>query len=162
MPAQPFDEELPEDLNAVENALRQLTPSLGQLNRDRLMYSAGQASVTASSLAAHAPKFSGLVWPLSTAVLLLICFTLGGMLIFDKQSAQRVQIVASPIETNVLLIDASETPTISPQYFQMRNLVLSQGLDALPPAQFDGQSPSGNPMTWPAMRGGSLRSNRGG
>src|SRR5271169_37393 len=80
-------EGLPEDLKAVEKALRRLTPAASQIDRDRLMYLAGQASVTS------APAPSGSIigtrfaasarrnwWPVATAALAMISITLGGLL----------------------------------------------------------------------------------
>ena len=66
-----FNEALPEELKAVETVLRRLTPNAQGVDRDRMMYLAGRASVTSRQNSFR------MVWPISTAALLLISSVLG-------------------------------------------------------------------------------------
>lgn len=167
MPAEQFDEELPAELTALETALRELPPSLGQLNRDRLMYLAGQTSATNSPVSAQ----RHIAWPLATAALALISLTLGGFLIFTQRGAERVVYVDRPsVAPSPATIVASNenkpsensqhTIPTGPNYFELRNLVLAKGLDALPLPQHDNND-AVRP-NWPAMRDELLNGKIGG
>lgn len=171
MPAERFDEELPTELAAVENALRDLSPSLGQLNRDRLMYLAGQASASLSlgeragvRVPSH-PAPHQIAWPLATAALALVSLTLGGFLIFTQHGGERIVYVdrqfASPVHSNVAsgietnsTIVTVETPRVDPSYFELRNSLLTNGLDALAnPQQQKADTDNDNPpQAWPDFR----------
>src|SRR5947209_8446338 len=82
------EEELPDELKAVEIALRGLTPATGTIDRDRLMYLAGRASAEKSL-----PKFSRFGWPLATAALVLLSLTLGGRVIYLSGLTERIVLV---------------------------------------------------------------------
>ena len=132
-----FNEALPEELKAVEIVLRRLTPNAQGVDRDRVMYLAGRASVASRQSSLR------VVWPISTAALLLVSLTLGGMLIARGHNEQplgqlpkeqpNVRLVAGESEnTNVgrakLAVDHSS-------YFQLRTAVLRGGAEALPVPQ---------------------------
>jgi hypothetical protein len=132
-----FDEALPEELKAVEAVLRRLTPNAQGIDRERMMYLAGRASVASRKGSLR------IVWPLSTAALLLVSLALGGMLIARghheqplgqlPKDQQNVRLVAGESEnTNVgrapLAVDHSS-------YFQLRTAVLRGGAEALPVPQ---------------------------
>lgn len=110
----PFDESIPADdfepdLKPLEAALGSLMPTVSRIDRDRLMFQAGAASVDATtacvagndrSLANAGDDAGGLqrrwqhrsfgkFWPLATAVLLLISIGLGALLAL-RQTAERV------------------------------------------------------------------------
>src|SRR5436190_6065386 len=70
-----FNEALPEELKAVEIVLRRLSPNAQGVDRDRVMYLAGRASVASRQSSMR------LVWPISTAALFLISSVLGGALL---------------------------------------------------------------------------------
>jgi hypothetical protein len=157
MPAERFDEELPADLKAIENALREFSPSLGQLNRERLMYLAGQASATNSSLSA--PR--QIAWPLATAALALISLTLGGFLIFTGRGAERIVYVDRPVASPApsTVVSGIGTDPVPPAvgdsgYFELRDSLLTNGLDALasPPPQRTDMESDKPPQTWPDFR----------
>jgi hypothetical protein len=170
MPAERFDAELPAELKAVENALRELTPSLGQLNRDRLMYLAGQASALNSPQSV--PR--QIAWPLATAALTLISLTLGGFLIFTQRGGERIVYVDRPTTvpspTTVAMLNESSSSEIShhtisagPSYFELRDLVLTKGLDAMPmPETTNEKSALLDSLSWPALRDELLRGKIGG
>jgi hypothetical protein len=135
-----FNEKLPAELKAVEHALRRLQPSADRLDRDRLMYLSGRASMPSQRNALQ------WMWPLSTAALLLVSLTLGGMLLSSAGNRQPNQnIVATESQhgdgRSVDLAIADRDPS---SYLQLRNTVLLGGVDALPAPQ--GKVRVGNPM----------------
>src|ERR1700759_2661917 len=94
-----FDPELPEELKTIETALRQLTPIAGQIDRDRLMYLAGQASMTGASApdrsigSAWQKTFADWkLWPIATAALMLISVTLSGLLLATRPGSPVVYV----------------------------------------------------------------------
>ena len=132
-----FNEALPEDLKAVEIVLRRLTPNAQSIDRDRVMYLAGRANV------ASRQRLLRVVWPLSTAALLLVSLTLGSMLIvrgpnerllgqLPKEQPNVRSVAAESGNTNVgrakLVVDQSS-------YFQLRTAVLRGGAEELPVPQ---------------------------
>jgi hypothetical protein len=144
------DVELPEELKSIETALRQLTPLGSQLNRDRLMYMAGQASAGQALSPASTtgrPWWKAAanrnLWPLATAALALVCITLGGLLISQRSDMRLVYVERTPTESeNSSVVTAGDAARpyafgISPvannsNYLELRNLVLTRGVDALP------------------------------
>lgn len=168
MSAQPLDQELPEDLKSLETALRQLTPSLGQLNRDRLMYLAGQASAEVGSQTPQPQNLASYWWPLSTAAASLLCFILGGILIFGKHGEQQiVDIDRSTLPTAEARSAGNEQfgrrSTIASNYFELRDLVSTQGLDAIvTPRTTRQEATSSDPLTWPELRDELLYGKMGG
>jgi len=137
-----FDEELPEELKAVEAVLRRLAPNADSLDRDRMMYLLGRASATPRQ---NAMRF---VWPISTAALLLISLTLGGMLL-SSFYGQRLFGPSDngPIVPNAIAIKSNSgagrnavlavADLQQPSYLQLRNAVLTGGVDALPSPRSD-------------------------
>jgi hypothetical protein len=150
-----FDAELPEELKSLEAALRQLTPAAGQIDRDRLMYQAGRASVLSTGDAGVALEKQMSVmdrrqnyWPMATATLALLSITMGGLLWHATQPIQRVVYVEAPSAANSELphnewvnakfvnFDRGNSPVAShADYFQLRNQVLTDGVDALPKSE---------------------------
>jgi hypothetical protein len=137
-----FDEELPEELKAVEAVLQRLTPNGDSLDRDRMMYLLGRASAT--------PRQNTLrfVWPISTAALLLISLTLGGMLLSSFYGQRQIgPFDNGPIIPNAIAIksnsgagrnaDLAVVDLQQPSYLQLRNAVLTGGVDALPSPRCD-------------------------
>jgi hypothetical protein len=142
-------EELPEELKSIDSALRGLKPVSGAVDRDRLMYLAGRASVERSS------RIERFAWPLATAALVVISVTLSGRLyvlsgrleqVAQDQHTQAVedrQIAGSslPRESVALATPRVQTAGNSLDYMQLRSAVLSGGVDALPSSAV--QSPAG-------------------
>jgi len=140
MSIDPSHEELPRELKALEAALGGLKPAAGAIDRDRLMYLAGRASVERGRGLA---RFG---WPLATAALGVISVTLGGRLymvserpeqVAQDQRAQAVedqQIAGSllPRESVALAVPRVQTAGSSLDYIQLRSAVLSGGVDSLP------------------------------
>ena len=138
----PFDEELPEELKAVEAVLHRLTPSADPLNRDRLMYLSGRASVASRQ---NALRFA---WPISTAALLLVSLTFGGMLLSSSSGRRQIGPVdigqAGPNAIAMKSdpgagrsVDLAVADRQQSSYFQLRNTVLVGGVEALPSPRSD-------------------------
>lgn len=132
-----FNEALPEELKAVEIVLRRLTPNGQSVDRDRVMYLAGRASV-----ASRQSSFR-IAWPISTAALLLISSVLGGALLnsaFNRQpiggaenSTGVPNAIAGDWQANkVPGNDLAMNNPSSSSYLQLRNAVLTGGVDSLP------------------------------
>jgi hypothetical protein len=162
-------EELAEELKSIEAALRGLSPASGRLDRDRLMYLAGQASAVASEArqsATRVASYRRYGWPLATATSLLLAMTLGGMLIFSPRAGERIvyvdrpntggsiavtQFPASPVE-----VSSSTSQPNQSDYIQLRNLVLARGIDAMPMPKGHGNHKSQEqipawPVLWPDL-----------
>lgn len=153
------------DLTPFEAQLAGLIPAAG-LDRDRLMFLAGQA--------AWQPKraFGRLAWPICTAVLVGLCAAL--VLLRPTVSESQIVYVVQPAEkaTQKKRLDATgaepaalgstrhieRTPIAGPQgaawheaashgYLGVRNLVLARGANAW--HEFPrGNSPSGSPVAY--------------
>ncbi len=129
-----FRERHYEDTDAVEGALASLKPAPSGVDRDILMFSAGQAS-------APARRF-GVLWPLATSGALLAAVILGIALL--TQAPQRVieKTVFVPVESARPAarayaearpaLWAREQPWPRGNYLELRQKVLAGGLDALP------------------------------
>ncbi len=153
-------EELSEELKTIEAALRQLTPLGGQIDRDRLMYLAGQASVSRwgsnwnpARQVNWQAKWKQNLWPLASAVLALISITLGGFLLHAKRSGERIVYLAPAHGIDAIAIaETASSTNANSGYFQLRNLVLTQGIDALPKSETSPVIEKKNELpTWKAL-----------
>jgi hypothetical protein len=97
--------ELPRELKAVEAELATLRPR-DRLDRERLIFLAGQASVGPPTAARRATA-AGWAWPVSLAGMTALAATLLVMLLVrpEPQVVERVRIVRVPVEPHV-----SESP----------------------------------------------------
>jgi hypothetical protein len=166
-------EELPVELKKLESALRNLTPRTALLNRDQLMYLAGQASaMSAGAQGVHiddARSFTPLRrnwWPVATAALALFSLGLGGLLIHATRPSERVVYVevsrgtndgggltaGSFSQANNVTVGTSSASSEG-SYFQLRNLVLTHGIEALPisPALGRPVEPQTIQSIWPVL-----------
>jgi hypothetical protein len=105
------DEEPVEDLKALEAVLASLVPRTGGLDRDRLMFLAGQASVRAASRFRWA-------WPASTAAMTAVAAGLLAMLalrlVGEPMRPVAESVVEAPLDRNVVSAPiAPERPAIS-------------------------------------------------
>jgi hypothetical protein len=123
----PFDESIPaddfeSDLKPLEAALGSLMPTASRIDRDRLMFLAGAASIDATASAetgenisaakagddcARLPRhwqhrFFAAFWPLATAVLLLISIGLGALLAFRQPGERVVYVERQPTQDSQL------------------------------------------------------------
>ncbi len=131
-----------DEMNAVESALRGLTPTPQPLNRDALMYQAGRTS------AAPRPW----LWQAATAAAMLCAVGIGIAFWMRPAEVRRVERIVylpapppapaptPPVEppspgsrpTTSLIASPWEPP--ASRYEQVRDNVLRWGLDGLPPA----------------------------
>jgi len=107
----------------LENALSSLKPAALNLDRDKLMFRAGQSSARRQNFA----------WP---AVAVLLAVMLGASLLY-RPPAQTERIVyvpqpATPDNTYSSLMVETERPPRSAQYIHLRDKILAEGMDALP------------------------------
>jgi hypothetical protein len=123
-------------LTALEAALAGLAPASGTVDRDAVLFRAGQAAAQ-----------RGWFWPawasLSTAAALMF----GVLLAMRTPPSPRVEYVYVPRETPELSPEptpAAPVPTFTlPDYLRLQERVMEEGLDALPPS-----SPI-EPLTFP-------------
>jgi hypothetical protein len=115
-------EPLRPELAAVEAALRSLVPRAG-LDRDRLMYLAGQAA----GLNAARRRPAAWLWPCATAASLVLAAVLGLRGVASRETARAPSEVASA----TVPADRQE-PGDANEYFRLRQVVLAGGVEALP------------------------------
>jgi hypothetical protein len=114
-------------LKALEAGLQALTPRAPGLNRDALMFRAGQASAQRRW-----------VWPLTTAASTLVAVGLGVFLALRPEPAPRVVTVyvqmpeSSPDEGPPVAAPGKWAAGL-PRYSRLVEDVWSHGLDGLPP-----------------------------
>jgi hypothetical protein len=134
--------DLPESLGAAERLLRRFTPANPSIDRDRLMFLAGQRSISSRGLGSY-------LWPASTAVLAATSLTLACFLLRQPgderqaivrsplpppahQASEQPRAVASPAEVPVKEASrATSTSLVSENYVRTREVALRLGLDAL-------------------------------
>jgi hypothetical protein len=127
------------EIAALENALAGLVPVSGKINRDRILFRAGQASMQRHRW----------IWPAATGGMALVAAVLGGVLAWGPQPTPEKQIVyfkeaPKPAprahqweEPKPALAPSTQAEAIEPAgsqspYFQMQNQLLRWGLDGLP------------------------------
>lgn len=125
-----MSEHQPDELRGLEAALRELQPAGAVGARDRILFEAGRAA---------APR--PWIWPASTAALGVLVAFLGVML---WQRPQPLQVIVqltplpTPLESSPSLdpnAPVAHEPGAAPSaYLSQRTAVLTQGVDALPPA----------------------------
>lgn len=152
-------ESVPSDpeINAIEAALKSLVPARGWIDRDRVMFRAGQASVRRSSL-------SGRAWGAIAASLGLIA--LGEAALLANRPSPRIveRVVIEPPVATVPDPIVAGAPASIPSglplslgqtaYERLAGQVLRYGLDGLPASPTAG-SPFSGP--WPASSGQLLK-----
>ena len=123
-------EDLSEELTAFEAALSSLGPKASSLDRDRVMFLAGQAAGK-SSLPAGRLRASWL-WPCVTAASLLAAVTFGGMLLV-RGGPQIADL--GPQDESIAVArgyDSFQGKKPRTDYLKLRQLVLAEGVEALP------------------------------
>jgi hypothetical protein len=135
-----MSESVPElNLAALEAALGSLSPVPGRIDRDRLLFQAGQRTM-------HRRQW---LWPGATAALALVSLTLGGERLIRPQPGAvehvvyvRVEVPAAhetvaalprtPIEAEVAAAEEAGAGPGGTSYLKLEQQVLRWGLDALP------------------------------
>jgi hypothetical protein len=124
-------ENLDPKLLALESALAALSPAPGRLDRDRLLFRAGQAAAGRRWL-----------WPCATAALAIVSAALGIFVAVRPEPQPVVQVVYVPFKdsessppANAYSTPDGEAVALRPEalsYFQLEQLVGRWGVDALP------------------------------
>ncbi|HEV3117337.1 MAG TPA: hypothetical protein VGY58_09805 [Gemmataceae bacterium] len=153
------DENIDPKLLALESALASLSPAPGRLDRDRLLFRAGQAAAGQRWL-----------WPSATAALAVLSAALGIFVTVRPEPRPAIQIVYVPVKeegaansegaplANAYSTAAGETVALRPEppsYFQLEQLVQRWGVEALPDSA---QADAGDSAP-PVSRTTDLRSN---
>jgi hypothetical protein len=141
------------DLAAVEAALGALRPVPSGVDRDRLMYLAGEAA--ASRSLSRRRRWADWLWPCATAASVLLAVTFATM--WFARGEPRIVYVERPARAR-----EDSSPPAAPRteavrrpkrwrtdYLQLRRLVMSRGVDALP------ETPSGPASGAETLRWGS-------
>jgi len=119
-------EELPPaELGAIETSLRGLQPTAAFLDRDRLMFKAGQESMRRLQM----------LWPMATAAAVLLAVGLGSVLALRPPVDRVVYVDRAPPAPPDKASPAVEPPQVLERtaYSRLRRLVLEEGVDSLPP-----------------------------
>jgi hypothetical protein len=127
-------------LTALEKALTALVPVPGRIERDQLLFRAGQASVGSRPL----------LWPTTTALLAVVASVLGMGLALRQAPVERIvyvpvpqtaapspapkspDVASTPSSRSTLLTDTEDLWASSAEYLQQRNQAIRWGVDALP------------------------------
>lgn len=143
------------DLSKLEHLLAGLRPSAAGLDRDRLMFQAGQT--------AHGPR--RMLWPAATRLAAAVAVCLGLVVLLRPEPAATVQVVYVDREIRVQVPSQPESPAPLPpperegpaspaaaanlSYWQLHELAVRHGVDALPDAVAPaaGASPVGPPTS---------------
>jgi len=129
------------DLEATEAVFSSLRPAPSGVDRDRLMYLAGRAATGAGSADVQRPRGRWL-WPCSTAASLLVAVTFAGMWLSHGEPEVRIVFRDPPVAvpepseqpaeaTDV--VDASPRESWRTDYLRLRRLVMTEGVEAMPP-----------------------------
>lgn len=132
------EERIDPDLAPFEAALRPLAPSPSTVDRDRLMFLAGQASAQRHRIVAW-------TWPGMAVAATLLAGVLGVMLVVRPEPSvvERIVYVALP-QQDARPHAPDEGPAATPpslagspspsavEYLRLRRLVLARGIDAVP------------------------------
>jgi hypothetical protein len=183
------EESLGKDLKAAEAALGSLVPRSSRIDRDRLMFLAGQAAgrgqgsgVGGQALGVGGQVIPSWLWPAATAAMVLVSVTLGGLL-WSRSGPETIErIVYVPVERpapSSPTVVQSTTPepqipritntlgslvlggSIQADYLRLRNQVLVSGLDALPePRHAASNTKSPEPSDYRQLLISALRSKR--
>jgi hypothetical protein len=147
----------PRDLTQFAGELRALVPEPGRLNRDALMFKAGQASTAR-------PRW---FWPSSTALLGLGCLALTWLLISQPKDEVRERIVYVPAPVTEPAPQVATVPPASvaeprpvavsrtggPSLWHYRQQVLQWGAESVPPLSSHGaESRPMNQLDLPGAR----------
>jgi hypothetical protein len=152
------DSDLPPELAALEGRLASLQPSALQLDRDRLMFAAGQAAAEAkyNLVTPHVGGANRWLWPSATALMTAASVMLAAMLVWKEDAtsiagpsatpaAVEEKLVEQPTRADFQSVDrltsgfavtnAYQRPKGS--YLEVRHVALTEGIGAVP---FNGHS----------------------
>jgi hypothetical protein len=170
---EPAEPELTPELAAIERQLARLTPAAPRVDRDRLMFEAGRASVSptaGSSYPVHLPKLGTKFWPAATATMTAATVLLATMLVSQRQSPQLAEqpllreIIASPAANQQAAAVAppaarpevndaylTSLPQTKTGYLGVRLIAVTSGIGAIDPLDVESIRPnSAHPELQPA------------
>lgn len=168
--------EMNDPLAAVEAALRSLRPSPSGLDRDRLMFLAGQRALGNRPVRRRRRGPSWL-WPCTTAASMLLAVTLGSMLLV--QGKPEVGEPATYVHVDTSAATTAKRSDVLPaadakdfqvalgarrprsDYLKLRQQLLAHGVDALPKPFCSPVAPAKVPR-WGSTRNGELEQLLGG
>jgi hypothetical protein len=137
-------------LTEFERALAALEPAPPALDRDRLLFEAGRRSA----------RRRGWPWPAAAAALGLLAAGLGGTLLLRPAPPVVVRVVrehtVSPVHAPDGDSEDGPAPVGRPGYFQLREQLLTRGLESLPtpaPAPAEPPAPLENFLDEPGLSG---------
>ncbi len=146
-------EKLSDDLKAFEAALGSLQPAARPIDRDRLMFLAGQASASNSveRPAIDSPQVAkrrSWGWPLATAVSLLLSISLMGRVAYLSSALERLAANRPATTQQIALADIASAMNAKHEvrlsaeanYLALRNAVVNSGVDALPVSHNTGET----------------------
>jgi hypothetical protein len=147
-------EEFSQDVNDVERVLRTLRPASPQLDRDRLMFLAGQASAGSAAPTNAARARPSIFWPSAAAAMTLVSLGLGTTLalrpsvvierVVQAPVVQREAVkedpplpIAPPAESPRAIAESTvtrwEVATAAPrggaEYLRLRDQAIARGID---------------------------------
>lgn len=151
----------PDELKELERELRALVPRGPRVEMARMMYLAGQASMSPVPPTAPgvAPKAFGWMWPLSTGAMKLVALWLGALLLVshapdvlvntprsNTQHPHPLHPVLPPNNPAPALAENGApavvpgTTTVDARYLRDRQTAIRDGVEALPPSGTVGSS----------------------
>lgn len=147
-------QEMNNEDNRLEQSLRQLTPRPSSVDRDRLMFLAGQQSVAANTQSVNASsKRSTWLWPAATASMSTVaaCFAIAFIWQLSREPEVRIVVrevlVERPAPSQVAVSPIPQPKSTAPpttvpapvslalpatSVLQLRNVALRFGVDAIP------------------------------
>jgi hypothetical protein len=167
------EKRITEELAAVEAILASLKPAASGVDRDRVMFLAGRASMTANALPRQ-HKIIHWLWPCITAVSLLMAIASSGMLLMQgtatgakvaaylkSDKAQKSDNIPKILwypdtqkETHEVQRSrpSSGRDNIAMDYLSLNLLIAEKGIDALPGPLWIPIGPDKVPRSGPVMR----------
>ncbi|HVW01906.1 MAG TPA: hypothetical protein VHB77_16255, partial [Planctomycetaceae bacterium] len=146
-------EEFFQDVNDVERALRSLRPASPQLDRDRLMFLAGRASVVSAAPRNAARARPSIFWPSAAAAMTLVSLGLGATLalrppvviervvqapVVQQITSEKELPVPRPVESPAPIAEATPirpdavaaaSPRGGAQYLRLRDQAIARGIE---------------------------------
>jgi len=155
----------------MEAALASLQWRPSSVDRSRVMYLAGQASVRGPKGALRAGQARWL-WPLATAASLLLAVALGGVLLSSESPRVIERVVYVPVERPAESIAVPDSSPAAPvesrgsplrtDYLALRHVAITRGVDDAMPATSGTASPQRETLTPADAYRGSIDWDRSG
>lgn len=175
------EEQQPDELKELERELRALVPRGPKVELARMMYLAGQASLSpvppGGVPLVPAKPTGGWGWPVATGLMSLVALWLGALIIVLQTRGPLVQhaepvpapSAASPAPVNhpspmppivvqTQVVDPTRTQADA-SYLRDRRTAIDEGVEAMPSAT-TGTAPAVSPGSYGSLRNGILREQR--